>query len=1191
MIHLSLIFPVLFITSLCFGQWEWVSPWNEAEKSPAVELLRSDNAGFTARLTLNGLFIETVDTDYGAFHRLKLWEPFEAATKETGCPQLPALVKLFEVPSTAVVSIEAQTGDYVELAGYRPYPRQQPLKEGEAPKPFAFNPAAYNLSEYTPETVARVGETGVWRHIQVAKLELFPLQYYPAKGLLRIHRTITIHISFQPGETPPFELPAVKNIPPVYMRMYEALVINYDHSRHRYGTDEDPVGTKYLIIAPEDALNPLQPLADLRNAQGFKTEIRTISPDFQTPNQFKHYIRQLYLQSGLEYVLMAGDPNVNNPMVPMYYWDYDPPEASYSDSWYTCVIPGGDDDHHPELAIGRFIYTRRTDLERQVNKTIGYLTDYDTAEDWFEKSLLVAHREDYPFKYTECKEQIRTYNYAVQTPVFTTIYGGAGGSNSDIINYINGGSCGLFNYRGHGTVTLWPAWGSGSFSASHVNQMNNQCRLFILFDVCCLNGNAVTGSSVCLAESFMLANNAAAAVHAAIRPSYTDPNHVYDREFYRNIYHYGVSCISYASNAASVAVTSLFGSIGEANFRMYYWQGDPAIDIWTHTPDTVEVIAPLRISFGQESADFTIRAGGIPVPEAMVCLRNNEIYAFGYTDSLGTAALSFNPLPLQPGQAFLTVSGHNLAFYHDTLEVGGGLGTLQGTVSGGQSNLPLPGAEVIIAQSGRVTLTDSAGFYHFDQLPAFTYDISAEFDGYIAQTAENIRVDSGRVTALDFALLHSQCAPNVSQITSRIPMGGSEQVPFSIHNGGDGALEYEMDITGPNAGPSLQERLNIRVEYWTGDSALHGVAFDGETFWIAGEGTAASNNLYKFDRQGNIVGMMPQPGALTAEGFSDICWDGDYLYGVEGAEIYRFDTSGVLSRNIPGSFNPIKSITYDPDSRRFFCAGGNEAIREIDSAGTVLNILYHGLDITGLGWRADDPEGMPLYVFSRDPQLTISRINPRSGEISRVGDIMTIPGGAAAGCCVSGDVDPFHILLLGIVDSDSEDRLLGWQLGGSFFYVSVAPDSGVIISGGTEQFIVTLDGARLPENTYNAIIAIHHNALGGLTEIPVQLTVYGAGVVSQENGSRLSGEFRLASPRPNPFNPRTAVEFSLQVKVQVKITVFDVMGREVEEVSLGMMEAGNHNYIFNGEGLASGIYIIRLEAGDFRAAAKTVLLK
>jgi hypothetical protein len=85
--------------------------------------------------------------------------------------------------------------------------------------------------------------------------------------------------------------------------------------------------------------------------------------------------------------------------------------------------------------------------------------------------------------------------------------------------------------------------------------------------------------------------------------------------------------------------------------------------------------------------------------------------------------------------------------------------------------------------------------------------------------------------------------------------------------------------------------------------------------------------------------------------------------------------------------------------------------------------------------------------------------------------------------------------------------------------------------------------------------------------------------------------FALNQNHPNPFNPATAINYSLQTAGQVKLSVYDTAGRLVAELVNGWREAGTHEVTFNGSNLASGVYLYRLQAGDFTAMHKMVLVK
>ena len=86
-------------------------------------------------------------------------------------------------------------------------------------------------------------------------------------------------------------------------------------------------------------------------------------------------------------------------------------------------------------------------------------------------------------------------------------------------------------------------------------------------------------------------------------------------------------------------------------------------------------------------------------------------------------------------------------------------------------------------------------------------------------------------------------------------------------------------------------------------------------------------------------------------------------------------------------------------------------------------------------------------------------------------------------------------------------------------------------------------------------------------------------------------EFALHPNFPNPFNPSTVLTYELRAASHMALKVYDTAGRLVSTLVDGFTQAGTHRAIFNGEGLASGIYLAKLEAGEFTAVQKLVLLK
>lgn len=86
-------------------------------------------------------------------------------------------------------------------------------------------------------------------------------------------------------------------------------------------------------------------------------------------------------------------------------------------------------------------------------------------------------------------------------------------------------------------------------------------------------------------------------------------------------------------------------------------------------------------------------------------------------------------------------------------------------------------------------------------------------------------------------------------------------------------------------------------------------------------------------------------------------------------------------------------------------------------------------------------------------------------------------------------------------------------------------------------------------------------------------------------------EFALTQNYPNPFNPNTQIAFALPFASEVTLTVFDALGRNVAILVNGAMAAGNHTVNFDAGNLSNGIYFYQLQAGDFSAVRKMMLIK
>jgi hypothetical protein len=91
--------------------------------------------------------------------------------------------------------------------------------------------------------------------------------------------------------------------------------------------------------------------------------------------------------------------------------------------------------------------------------------------------------------------------------------------------------------------------------------------------------------------------------------------------------------------------------------------------------------------------------------------------------------------------------------------------------------------------------------------------------------------------------------------------------------------------------------------------------------------------------------------------------------------------------------------------------------------------------------------------------------------------------------------------------------------------------------------------------------------------------------------------YSLENNFPNPFNPGTVIKYSLPYESNVKLTVYNSLGKNVRELISEVQQPGLHDYKFNASGLSSGVYLYTIEASsvdgkeNYHSTKKMILMK
>jgi hypothetical protein len=117
-----------------------------------------------------------------------------------------------------------------------------------------------------------------------------------------------------------------------------------------------------------------------------------------------------------------------------------------------------------------------------------------------------------------------------------------------------------------------------------------------------------------------------------------------------------------------------------------------------------------------------------------------------------------------------------------------------------------------------------------------------------------------------------------------------------------------------------------------------------------------------------------------------------------------------------------------------------------------------------------------------------------------------------------------------------------------------------------------------------------------LTENPVPAADHGDQIkmlkeVIEEKTGSIPGSFILNHNYPNPFNAATEIGFGLPVASHVTLEIFNILGQKVTTLVDGNYEPGTHTVVWNGSDATSGVYLYRIEAGNYIEMRKMLLIK
>jgi hypothetical protein len=141
---------------------------------------------------------------------------------------------------------------------------------------------------------------------------------------------------------------------------------------------------------------------------------------------------------------------------------------------------------------------------------------------------------------------------------------------------------------------------------------------------------------------------------------------------------------------------------------------------------------------------------------------------------------------------------------------------------------------------------------------------------------------------------------------------------------------------------------------------------------------------------------------------------------------------------------------------------------------------------------------------------------------------------------------------------------------------------------------VTIDGDNISDATIYAPdvdTLVLNGEVMEFTQDGDYISLSGNFVSFEAENTDLPEQINLRQNYPNPFNPVTTIQFDIPVSSDIRLEVFDILGRNVEILADEFRSAGTHSIVFDAASLSSGVYIYRLTVQSYMQSRKMTIIK
>ncbi len=436
------------------------------------------------------------------------------------------------------------------------------------------------------------------------------------------------------------------------------------------------------------------------------------------------------------------------------------------------------------------------------------------------------------------------------------------------------------------------------------------------------------------------------------------------------------------------------------------------------------------------------------------------------------------------------------------VSVGTPVGNVFGTVSRSDNGDPIEGAEIKVMDHNYSRWSDENGEFVLENVPVdaeFTVNVIA--DDFLLYDAV-VQLDEAGDVDWDIELLHATCDIQPEEINYSVePDFVLDGIELAVSNNGDGPLDWSVErhLLGNADTQPWELRQEIEAGDEVEDFYLSGVVYiDGLYYVSGGNGRAAENFIYVLNEEGHEVDRFPQFHE-SDNGMRDLAWGDGLIWGGDARTVYGFTPNGDLRAEFEVAVEPAIGMTWDTDNNILWVTSVNTPLYGYDRQGNLVGEIEKQMDlnIRGLGYYPEDPDGFNIYIFTRDRSIEagesltrIFKLNPDDGEIRFVRDLHA-EGHRAGGLFISGQVDIYSWVLICLYENGARtpDAIGLWQIDVRLNWMEVEPLEGVIEPGESQQFELILNASDLILAEYEGELIFSHDGVGRETHLPIVMRV------------------------------------------------------------------------------------------------------